>query len=363
MGFLDFINPIGTVLGSGISAIAGFGAANKQNKLALKMQREQNEWNNQQRLDQNSWNLQMWNRENEYNSAVSQRQRLDAAGLNPYMMLNGGDAGSASSLTGQPATTPLGVGPSTYNPASDINQAFMQMSEQLFRKDNVAADTASKYADVKAKLAEFGVKMAQSDWFKWQKERGKKMLPYDMNLADSQAFLYDAQKSVFEQERLYKFRQTQLAHAQTIAQNLANYKDGYLLKYLDTDKIVNLAQGLATAAYYGAQANLSQRQQAFVNSQIAYQGILNDMKGMERDKMIKLFDDMVNAEKWKFVLEGLNSETEYYKNLPENSYYKDMKDVKNKVNTMPGYQIFRGIFESLGEMSGGLIGPIIRSLK
>lgn len=351
------------LLGSVISTGFGLFNQNRQNKLALKMQREQNEWNNQQRLDQNSWNLQQWNRENEYNSAVSQRQRLEAAGLNPYMMLNGGDAGSASSLTGQPATTSLGVGPSTYNPASDINQAFMQISDQLFRKDNVAADTASKMADAKVKLAEVGVKLAQEDWTKWQKERGQKMLPYEMNLADSQAFLNDAQKSVAEQERLYKYRQTQMAHAQTIAQNIANYKDGYLLKYLDADKIVSLAQGMASAAYYGAQANLSKRQQAFVNSQIAYQGILNEMKGMERDKMKDLFDDMVDAEKWKLVLESLNSETEYYKNLPENSYYKDMKDIKEKVNKMPGYQIFRGIFESLGEMSGGLLGPILRSLK
>ena len=360
MGFFDFLGNIG---GPIVSSAAGLFTANRQNKLARKMQREQNEWNNQQRLDQNSWNLQMWNRENEYNSASAQRYRLEAAGMNPYLMMSGGDAGSASSLTGQPATTSLGVGPSTYNPASDINQAFMQLSDQLFRKDNVAADTASKMADAKVKLAEVGVKIAQEDFTRWQKERGQKMLPYEINLADSQAFLNDAQKSVAEQERLYKFRQTQMAHAQTIAQNIANYKDGYLLKYLDTDKIVELAQGMASAAYYGAQANLSERQQAFVNSQIAYQGILNEMKGMERDKMKKLFDDMVDAEKWKLVLESLNTETEYYKNLPENSYYKDMKDVKEKVNKMPGYQIFRGIFESLGEMSGGLLGPILRSLK
>lgn len=359
MGFLDFL----PLIGGSISTASGLFNQNRQNKLALKMQREQNDWNNQQRLDQNSWNLQQWNRENEYNSALSQRLRLESAGLNPYMMINGGDAGSASSLTGQPATTPLGVGPSTYNPASDINQMFMQLSDQLFKKDNLAADTAAKTADAKAKLAEAGVKLAQEDFTRWQKERGQKMLPLEMNLADSQAFLNDAQKSVAEQERLHKYRQTQMAHAQTIAQNIANYKDGYLLKYLDTDKIVELAQGMASAAYYGAQANLSERQQAFVNSQIAYQGILNDMKGMERDKMKKLFDDMVDAEKWKLVLESLNTETEYYKNLPENSYYKDMKDVKDKVNKMPGYQIFRGIFESLGEMSGGLLGPILRSLK
>ncbi len=363
MGFLDFLNPIGTVLGSGISSIAGFGSANKQNKLARKMQREQNEWNNQQRLDQNSWNLQMWNRENEYNSAVSQRYRLEAAGLNPYMMMSGGDAGSASSLTGQPATTSLSASPSTYNPASDINQMFMQLSDQLFKKDNLAADTASKYADAKSKLAEVGVKLAQEDWTKWQKERGQKMLPYEMNLADSQAFLNDAQKSVAEQERLLKFRQTQLASAQTIAQNLVNYKDGYLLKYLDTDKIVELAQGMATAAYYSAQANLSKRQQAFVNSQIAYQGILNEVKGMERDKIKSLLDDEINTERWKLSLERLNSETDYWKNLPQLRYHRRaLKDRSDTVQSWE-YQFIRQLSEGLGDLGGGLLGPALQLLK
>ena len=358
MGFLDFI-PFGSI----VSGAAGLFTANRQNKNALKMQREQNEFNNQQRLDQNSWNLQQWNRENEYNSAASQRQRLDAAGLNPYLMMSGGDAGSASSLTGQPATTSLGVGPSTYNPASDINQAFMQMSDQLFKKDNLAADTASKMADAKAKLADVGVKLAQEDWTKWQKERGQKLLPYEMNLADSQAFLNDAQKSVAEQERLHKYRQTQLASAQTIAQNLVNYKDGYLLKYLDTDKIVELAQGMATAAYYGAQANLSKRQQAFVNSQIAYQGILNEIKGMERDKIASLLDDEVTTERWKLSLDRLNSETAYWKNLPQLRYHR--KALKSRSDTTQSwyYQFMRQFTEGTGEVSGGLIGPLVQLLK
>lgn len=360
MGNLDFLGNIG---GSVVSSIAGLFSSNRQNKLARRMQREQNEWNNQQRLDQNSWNLQMWNRENDYNSAQSQRQRLLAAGLNPYMMMNGGDAGSASSLTGQPATTPLSASPSTYNPASDINQMFMQLNDQLFKKDNLAADTASKYADAKSKLAEVGVKMAQEDWTRWQKERGQKMLPYEMNLADSQAFLNDAQKDVQKQEKLLKYRQTLLTSAQDIAQRLVNYKEGYLLKYLDTDKIVELAQGMATAAYYSAGANLSKRQQAFVNSQIAYQGILNEMKGMERDKMKSLLDDEINTERWKLSLERLNSETEYWKNLPQLKYHR--KALKSRSDTTQSwyYQFMRQFTEGTGEVSGGLIGPLIQLLK
>lgn len=61
--------------------------------------RETNEANLNLANQQNQWNIEQWNRENEYNSASSQRQRLEEAGLNPYLMLDGGSAGTASNVT------------------------------------------------------------------------------------------------------------------------------------------------------------------------------------------------------------------------------------------------------------------------
>lgn len=57
------------------------------------------DWQSAQTDKQNQWNLDQWNRENEYNSASSQRARLEEAGLNPYMMMNGGSAGQAGSIS------------------------------------------------------------------------------------------------------------------------------------------------------------------------------------------------------------------------------------------------------------------------
>lgn len=53
-----------------------------------------------ERNAQNQWNLDQWNRENEYNSPEAQRARLEAAGLNPYLMMSGGNAGTAGSVVG-----------------------------------------------------------------------------------------------------------------------------------------------------------------------------------------------------------------------------------------------------------------------
>lgn len=117
------INGIGSLFGSGASAAASKAqaeatryAADKQveatqatNEMNYKIASEANANNYKMFQEQNQWNLDQWNRENEYNSASQQRQRLEDAGLNPYLMMNGGNAGTASSITSAsptPTVTP-----------------------------------------------------------------------------------------------------------------------------------------------------------------------------------------------------------------------------------------------------------------
>lgn len=347
MGNLDFLGNIG---GSVVSSVAGLFTANRQNKLARKMQREQNEWNNQQRIEQNNWNLQQWNRENEYNSAASQRHRLESAGLNPYMMMQGGDAGSASSLTGQPATTSLGVGPSTYNPASDLNQAFMQMSDQLFKKDNVAADTASKIADSKSKLS---VALLNN----FLKTSGEKKLPYELSLLDSQAMLNDSTRSLQRVQENSEFENSLLKSAQRIGQNLINQKDSIFLKYFDQSQQVDIASKLGLIAYYAANTNLSKQQLKYVFAQTIGQNILNNVNQKQYEKIEANFQDAVNAEKWQLRLEGLAKEADWYRKKPELDILKDKKVQKNRGNRV--YSGLKLATSELGDMLRNTFGGIL----
>lgn len=61
-----------------------------------------------------AYNWEMFNAENEYNSASAQRQRLEEAGMNPYMMMSGGSAGTASGSSSpshnQPQQIPMQAG-------------------------------------------------------------------------------------------------------------------------------------------------------------------------------------------------------------------------------------------------------------
>ena len=96
----------GTAIAAGISGLSsifggilGKNSQSSANRTNLQINRENQKWNEKMMDKQNAWNLAQWNRENDYNSASQQVARLRAAGLNPYLMMQNGSAGSASSVT------------------------------------------------------------------------------------------------------------------------------------------------------------------------------------------------------------------------------------------------------------------------
>lgn len=109
-----------SVVGSAVQAGASIANTNSVNKTNLQIAQQTNQANKEIAQMSNEYNQQMlerqieqewdmWNAQNEYNSASSQRQRLEDADLNPYMMMDGGNAGTASSMTSptpQPAVVP-----------------------------------------------------------------------------------------------------------------------------------------------------------------------------------------------------------------------------------------------------------------
>lgn len=107
MGLLGSI--AGGLLGIGSSAIQN--SQNRQNVLETnqmnyKINQMNNQFNERMAIQQRNWQENMWNKENAYNTASAQRQRLEEAGLNPYLMMNGGSAGVAQSAgTGATASS------------------------------------------------------------------------------------------------------------------------------------------------------------------------------------------------------------------------------------------------------------------
>lgn len=107
MGFLGSI--AGGLLGLGSSVIQN--SQNRQNvqdtnQMNYKINHMNNQFNERMAIQQRNWQENMWNKENVYNTASAQRQRLEEAGLNPYLMMNGGSAGVTQSAgTGASASS------------------------------------------------------------------------------------------------------------------------------------------------------------------------------------------------------------------------------------------------------------------
>lgn len=139
MGVISGMSNLGASAIQAGSAAATTAATNKANKEIAQMNNTFNEkmldkqiaynkeayqtqvddqWKFYNDAKQNTWD--MWNATNEYNSASAQRERLEAAGLNPYMMMSGGNAGTAgaSSSPSASAGSMQGINPPTATPYS-----------------------------------------------------------------------------------------------------------------------------------------------------------------------------------------------------------------------------------------------------
>lgn len=107
MGLLGSIT--GGLFGLGSSVVQN--SQNRQNvqetnRMNYKINQMNNQFNERMAIQQRNWQENMWNKENAYNTASAQRQRLEEAGLNPYLMMNGGSAGVAQSAgTGASASS------------------------------------------------------------------------------------------------------------------------------------------------------------------------------------------------------------------------------------------------------------------
>lgn len=100
-------DPLSAGITAGANLIGGFlsNRANsrnvdKTNQTNKEIAQMNNQYNEKMLERQIAYNQQSWEQENEYNTATNQRKRLEDAGLNPYMMMNAGNAGTAGSRAG-----------------------------------------------------------------------------------------------------------------------------------------------------------------------------------------------------------------------------------------------------------------------
>lgn len=147
------IGAVGSLASGAVNAIGNNRQGSKNRKHQLEMQRIQNEWASSESQKSRDFAKSMFDATNEWNSAKNQRARLEEAGLNPYLMMNGGSAGSAQSTSATASSGASGSGgtPYQYTPTNMIGDvasfagAMKSLSEA--RKSGTEADLLGKYGD------------------------------------------------------------------------------------------------------------------------------------------------------------------------------------------------------------------------
>lgn len=147
------IGAAGALAGGVVNAIGNNRQGSKNRKHQLEMQRIQNEWASSESQKSRDFAKSMFDSTNEWNSAKNQRARLEEAGLNPYLMMNGGSAGTASSTSANTVSGASGSGgtPYQWTPTNIIGDvasfagAMKSLSEA--RKSGTEADLLGRYGD------------------------------------------------------------------------------------------------------------------------------------------------------------------------------------------------------------------------
>lgn len=272
---------VGSAIGAGASLIGGAGSTAAQNAANKEIAQMNNAFNEkmfdkqvaynkemyQQQLGdqwkfyndakQNSWDL--YNDQKEYNSASAQRERLEAAGLNPYLMMSGGSAGVA-----QGGSSPSGAAPSaqgvTPPTATSYSADYSGITAGLGR----AIDVLSSMPDRKVKEAQAdnlriegkyiaGKAMAQILQMRTEAKTKEARLALDKLIADFDNNLKASNMAVNEQNIAESKARTQLA----VTENLMRQQE---LSFLPQAQNLQLAQGAADIAFRYSQKNLTDKQ-------------------------------------------------------------------------------------------------------
>ena len=242
MGLLDFIPIVGPIA----STVGGAVSTNKTNKNNMAINQMNNDFNAAEAQKVRDFQLDMWNRENEYNTASAQRQRLSQAGLNPYLMMSGGNAGIASSAGSSSSATAA-------PPLSMQRQDFSGLTNSLSTALQIANQTKETNANVQTLQSQKSLYDAQAnnilsnvDWWKLGPEYKKWSQMTGLARVGLQ----------FQTDR-QNLRNMQwsgnLIQAQHIGALLDNQSKQVLNKYLDEGQRLQL--DLMASQYYDAMAS------------------------------------------------------------------------------------------------------------
>lgn len=163
----------GIIAGAGslIGGLFGGSGSSKAAKYQLQAARETNKMNYQIAQENNAFNERMWDKQNAYNSPVEQRKRLEQAGLNPNLMMNGGSAGTAESAptadtSGVQQVPDIGstIASGYQQFGNSLSNAASQIAGMVYNNDLQQANAAKANADANSASQDAQYKALQNQF-------------------------------------------------------------------------------------------------------------------------------------------------------------------------------------------------------
>lgn len=312
----------GSLLGGLFSSVGSSSAARKQ----LQAVRETNRTNLQIAQQNNDFNERMWNQQNSYNTPQMQRARLEAAGLNPYLMMDGASAGVAESApsadtSGTQVAPDVGstiaggyqaMGNSISAAASQIAQMSYQsdLQQANVNKTNAEATNADLQNQYDSLRNQFAAAQFLTDLRLKQKQGD--ISEYEANfLRDSMQDRLDAvkfQNSLTGSQSSYYNQMSGLIDVQRQIEQTN-------LDWLPREKQAGLAATLQNIQSMVSQMHLNyaQAKSAYAMAALNYASeaglrIDNRLKGSTFDLAVKMAKNQVNTEYWT----QNNAKLDYY---------------------------------------------------
>lgn len=214
--------------------------------------------------DNKAYQTEMWNKQNEYNDPSAQRERLESAGLNPYMMMNGGSAGVAGSVSGTQGSAPSagspsaqGVQPPTATPYSADYSGVMQGLGHAI--DTIMTGSQRNIQNAQANNLRIEGKYIASKAIA-ELYRSYNEAKNDNERVAIQRVLSSIQKDLSASQIAVNNENIRQIQAQTriaVTENLLREQE---LKFLPQAQKLQLAQGAADIALKYSQKNLTEKQ-------------------------------------------------------------------------------------------------------
>lgn len=346
MGFLDFLPVVGNIA----SSIGNTISTNKTNKTNMAINQMNNDFNAAEAEKARQFQLDMWNKTNEYNSASAQRSRLENAGLNPYLMMNGGSAGTAQSAG---SSSPASASP----PLSMQRQDFSGLSNSLSSALQLENQTKETNANIQTLQSQKSLYDAQAnsilsnvDWWKlgteykeWSQMTG--LARAGLQIQTDRQNLRNMQWS------------GNLVQAQRIGILLDNQTKKTINKYLDEGQRLQL--DLMASQYYDAMASGHLKYQQ-AKSEIAKRLVMSaEAKGLHINN--KIAEDTAES-----YMKALNAEyaASYDINSPfieEGKKYIPASVLRSRMDALTAKWQFDKRYWSEGLNALGVVGNAIGS--